>query len=160
MTDASLQEKTAPAGPAFELDGFVPYLFNRIVNRMNRSLTEALRDADLAVPDWRVLAVLRAGRGRSLGELATYTVIEQSTLSRTIDRMQAAGLVIRQSRPGDGRIVDVRLTEAGRRVFERIWPIAEAQCRAALGGIDGDEAQAFVGTLRKVLANVRETPFA
>ncbi len=160
MNDVSLADETAPVSVEFELDGFVPYLFNRIVNRMNRNLTEALREADLTVPEWRVLAVLQAGRGHSLGELATYTVIEQSTLSRTVDRMQAAGLVRRQSRPGDGRIVDVQLTEAGRRVFARIWPIAEAQCRAAMRDVGEDEARAFVGTLRKILANVRETPFA
>lgn len=160
MTNAGLLDETAPGAADFELDGFVPYLFNRIVNRMNRNLTEALRAAGLTVPDWRVLAVLRAGRGHSLGELATYTVIEQSTLSRIIDRLQAAGLVVRRSRPGDGRIVDVALTGAGRRLFERIWPIAEAQCRTALRGIGEDEARAFVGTLRKMLANVRETPFA
>lgn len=156
----SVQLDDQVADDDFQLDGFVPYLLNRITNRLNKNLTDALRDANLTVPQWRVLAVLHAGRGRSLNELSTYSVIDQSTLSRTIDRMEEAGLVGRQRRVSDGRVVGVLLTDEGRALFGRIWPIAEEQCLTALQGIDEDEARAFVRTLRRILENVRETPFA
>ncbi len=156
----SMQLDDQVADDDFQLDGFVPYLLNRITNRLNKNLTDALRAVDLTVPQWRVLGVLHAGRGGSLNEISTYAVIDQSTLSRTIDRMEEAGLVGRRRRVSDGRVVGVLLTEKGQDLFARIWPIAEEQYLNAMQGIDEEEARAFVRTLRRILENVRETPFA
>lgn len=156
----SMQLDDQVADDDFQLDGFVPYLLNRITNRLNKNLTDALRAVDLTVPQWRVLGVLQAGRGGSLNEISTYAVIDQSTLSRTIDRMEEAGLVGRRRRVSDGRVVGVLLTEKGQDLFARIWPIAEEQYLNAMQGIDEEEARAFVRTLRRILENVRETPFA
>jgi MarR family transcriptional regulator, transcriptional regulator for hemolysin len=87
---------SAPGGGEWDglpLDDFVPYLLNRIVARMNRDLVAALRPLGLTQRDWRILAVLSTGDGRTLRELEVYTITPQSTLSRLIDRMVALGLV-------------------------------------------------------------------
>lgn len=159
-SDVKAEEIDDVARDDFALDSFAPYLLNRITHRMNASLLKALREMKLTVPQWRVLAVLWAKDGRSLNELAVYTVIDQSTLSRTIDRMAAKALVERRTRADDQRFVEVWLTDAGRRAFKRVWPIARAQYAMAIEGLDGKELGAFIATLRKILANVRATPFA
>ena len=43
------------------LDDFLPYLVNRISNRLNIDLSEDLRTIGLSLPHWRVLAVLNVG---------------------------------------------------------------------------------------------------
>ena len=106
MSEAEAQLETS-AG--FALDAFIPYLMNRITNRWNRNLAGAMRAAGITTPQWRVLAVLVAGDGRSLTELAVYTVIDQSTLSRTVDRMEEGGLVRRRVRADDGRYTEIHL---------------------------------------------------
>ena len=100
-----------------DLHDFLPYLLNRISNRLNQELLVDLRPLNISVPRWRVLAVLRTGDGRSMGELSAETVIEQSSLSRVIDQMERDRLVERHSSSEDHRIVEVYLTATGRAMF-------------------------------------------
>ena len=87
------------------LDDFLPYVFNRVTNRLNLNLLEVLRPRGITVPRWRVLAVLGARDGRNIGELSAFTIIEQPTLSRVVGQMERDGLV---SRRPDGQDAPAR----------------------------------------------------
>ena len=104
----------------------------------------------------RALAVLSVIDGPLIRELSVYIVAEQSTLSRALDQLAAEGLIHRETDPGDSRATRLFITEAGRATFETLWPrMAEAQARM-FRGIPDEERQAFVGTLQKMLANIRK----
>ncbi|MCP4330188.1 MAG: MarR family transcriptional regulator [Alphaproteobacteria bacterium] len=141
------------------LDDFLPYLLNRISNRLNTDLSEELRTIGVTLPYWRVLAVLHVKDGRSIGELSVYTITEQSTLSRIVDRMAQARLVERRQAPGDARIAEVFMTDAGRATFDRIMPIAMRHYRVAVDGLTEDEHRVLIEALHKVLATVRATEY-
>lgn len=161
MTGADRSEDAAGRLTAgVPLDDFLPYLINRIANRLNFDLAEELRPFGLTQQHWRLLAVLTARDGRTISELSVYTVMPQSTLSRIVDRMEQEGLVAKRSPADDGRVVNVCLTGAGRRAFERILPIALAHYRRALGGLSEAEAATLTALLKRVLANVRRSPYA
>jgi len=148
-----------PLAEGIDLDDFLPYLLNRISNRLNLDLTEELRTIGATLPMWRVLAVLQVLDGRAIGELSVYTVIEQSTLSRIIDRMQQAGLVERRPRPEDGRVIEVFISDEGRDMHARIVPIALKHYRRAIDGLDPAQHDALIDTLHRILDNVRATPY-
>jgi DNA-binding MarR family transcriptional regulator len=56
-------------------------------------------------------------------DLAEVVLQSKSGLSRLIDRMEEAGLVIRQSCPSDGRGINAVMTPAGRHRFRRAAPL-------------------------------------
>jgi DNA-binding MarR family transcriptional regulator len=141
------------------LDDFLPYLLNRISNRLNIDLAEDLREIGVTPQYWRVLAVLHVTEGRSIGELSVYTITEQSTLSRIVDRMAQAGLVERRASPEDARVAEVHLTTAGRETFDRILPVAIGHYRRATAGLDEAEHRNLVDSLHKVLDTIRTTPY-
>ncbi|MBP9183555.1 MAG: winged helix-turn-helix transcriptional regulator [Fuscovulum sp.] len=137
------------------LTNFAPYLMNRIMGRYNASLRDEMAGLGLTTPKMRALAVLTVVEGPLIRELAVYTVTDPSTLSRALDQLQAEGLVRREADAADNRAVRVHVTEAGRAAFEALWPhMAAAQARM-FRGIPEDERRAFVGTLQKMLANIR-----
>ena len=107
----------------------------------------------------RSLAVLSVVDGLLIGELAVYAVVENSTLSRALDGLEAEGLVRRQSDSADSRATRIFLTEEGRTTFDRIWPHMEASYRHMFRGIDKPEMHAFVGTLQTILRNIRKHDF-
>ena len=80
------------------LQQFAPYLMNRIMGRYNATLREDFRRQHRTIPQVRTLAVLSVSDGVTVGDLSVYTVIEQSTLSRTLDSLEAHGLVRREHR--------------------------------------------------------------
>jgi len=159
MSAASTQTGPGELAPGMLLDDFPPYLLNRIVNRINANLGDALKAIGASVQQYRVLAVLIAGNCRSINELAVYTVTEQSTLSKILDRMAAQGLIERQPNSKDGRVVEVCVTADGRAAYDRILPIALAQYEQAVDGLGDEERAQMVETLHRVLENVRRSPF-
>jgi len=141
------------------LDEFLPYLFNRITNRLNQDLLLDLRPLRVSVPRWRVLAVLHAREGRRMGDLSAYTVIEQSSLSRVIDQMERDNLVVRRHHEDDNRIIEVYLTDEGRAMFDQIYPLAFAHYQRAIRGLSDTERETLVTLLHKILANTRKRPY-
>ena len=138
------------------LSNYAPYLMNRIMGRYNASLRAEMADLGLTTPKMRALAVLSVVEGPLIRELSVLTVVEQSTLSRSLDQLQAEGLVRREGDAVDSRAVRVFITEAGRAVFESLWPhMAAAQARM-FRGVPDEERRAFVGTLQKMLHNIRK----
>ena len=138
------------------LTNFAPYLMNRIMGRYNASLRAEMAGLGLTTPKMRALAVLSVVEGPLIRELAVYTVTDPSTLSRALDQLQAEGLIRREVDASDSRAVRVYINDPGRIVFETLWPqMATAQARM-FRGIPEDERRAFVGTLQKMLTNIRK----
>ena len=137
------------------LASYAPYLMNRIMGRYNAALRDEMADLGLTTPKMRALAVLSVVEGPLIRELSVLTVVEQSTLSRALDQLQADALIRRAADLNDSRAVRVFITEAGRATFETLWPhMAQAQARM-FRGVPEEERRAFVGTLQKMLHNIR-----
>ena len=142
----------------FRSDEFVPYLMRRVSERLSKSLAEALKPFDQTPNAWRVLVALASRERASISELAEFTIIDQSTLSRTVARMEEQRLVKRAPSEADGRTVVVSLTEAGQRAFEQMLPIASAQYEWAIRGIPARNVDVMRTTLQQMLNNIRFSP--
>jgi len=138
------------------LNHFAPYLMNRIIARWNSNLAEELREYDLTTAKMRTLAVLSVSASLTINELSVFAVIEQSTMSRTLDSLEEQGYIRRTPRPEDMRIRDVTITEEGRAAFARFWPTMYDALLRMFDGIDEEEYRAFTGTLHKILLNIRK----
>jgi DNA-binding MarR family transcriptional regulator len=141
------------------LDNFAPYLMNRIMGRYNASLRAEMAALGITTPQMRALAVLSVMDGILIGELAVYAVVEQSTLSRALDSLAREGLVERRTDPADSRATRVFLTPEGRIAHERLWPHMARSYVQMFRGIGAEERRAFVGTLQKILHNIRKHNF-
>ena len=159
-----MTDQSAPATPPqslprlgeIGLSNYVPYLMNRIMGRYNASLREEMAALGLTTPKMRTLAVLSVFKGPLIRELAVYSVVEQSTLSRALDQLAAEGLIRREADASDSRATRIFITAAGRAAFEILWPkMAEAHARM-FRGISTEERRVFVGTLQKMLSNIRK----
>lgn len=136
------------------LDAYLPYLLNRAGARIAQSFGEEIRPFGATLQDWRVLAALRERDGRRMGDLAETTSIEMSTLTRLVDNMEKKGLVSRRRDAADARVVVLHVASAGRRLTQRILPIAERYERVALAGFDARETEQLRQALRRLYDNM------
>lgn len=141
------------------LNAYAPYLMNRIMGRYNANLRKQLISLGLTTPKMRALAILSVVDGLLISKLCVYAVVEQSTLSRALDSLEADALVRRETDAEDQRASRIYITRAGREVFDKLWPDMEASYREMFVGISDAEQAAFVATLQKILVNVREHNF-
>lgn len=100
-----------------------------------------------------LLELSRAPEGRLRPvELERRLLLPQSNTSRLIDRMEREGLVQRESCPSDGRGQWVALTDAGRALRERMWPVYRNAIGAHVGQkLDKSEAMTLAGLLQRLL---------
>lgn len=140
-------------------DDFLPYLLNRIVNRHNTSLANDLKKHGVTMAYYRVLCVLAAQKAKTVSELALYTVIEQSTLSKILDRMSEADIIKREINLEDKRIVNIFLTSKGSKAFAKIRPIAQKHYEKSIAGLSDKDHKALLKTLHHILNNLRTSSF-
>ncbi|HZQ01888.1 MAG TPA: MarR family winged helix-turn-helix transcriptional regulator [Reyranella sp.] len=136
------------------LDSYLPYLLNRAGSRIATSFGEEVRPLGATLQIWRVLAALRERDGRRMGDLSETISIEVSTLTRLVDNMERKGLVERRRDRADARAIALYVTAAGRRLTQRIVPIAERYETVALAGFSPREAEVLKKALRRLYANM------
>ena len=136
------------------LDSYLPYLLNRAGSRIATSFSERVRPLGATLQMWRVLAALHEKDGRRMGDLSDTTSIEVSTLTRLVDSMEKKGLVARRRDGKDARAVLLHVAPAGRRLTQRILPIAERYEEVALAGFNAAEADKLKAALRRLYANM------
>ena len=137
------------------LQNFAPYLMNRIMGRYNDSLRTQISELGLTTPKMRALAVLSVKDSLRIGQLATFTVVDHSTLSRALDGMEKDGYVLRLTGPKDNRTTLICITTKGRTVFNSIWPTMAHAYTEMFNDISKNEKRAFVSTLQKILNNIK-----
>lgn len=135
------------------LDDYLPYLMNRVIAQANAKLAAKLADLGLTFQNWRVLLVLSQRGALPVMELARQTVVPQSTLSRVLARMERDGLVARSGGNGDGRVVEVRLSDAGMAAFEKAFPLSVEEEERLLAGFTAAERRAILGVLKRMRVN-------
>jgi DNA-binding MarR family transcriptional regulator len=136
------------------LDSYLPYLLNRAGARIAAAFSEEMRPLGATLQMWRVLAALREQDGRRMGSLSETTSIEVSTLTRLVDNMENKRLVARRRDATDARVVALHVMPAGRRLTQRILPIAERYESVALAGFSAAESQILKAALRRLYANM------
>jgi len=154
---SKLMESTEiPSLGEIGLSRFEPYLMNRIMGRWNANLQERMSTRGLTVVKMRTLAVLSVNSGLTVSQLSVYSVIEQSTLSRSLDGMEDQGFIRREAGKKDGRVREIFITAKGRDAFDVFWPDMFENYNNLFLGIEEPERDAFLKTLNKLLMNIRK----
>ena len=130
------------------------YLMFQTVRRRDQAFAGALETMGLNLPKWRALSVISRLGGCTMNELAEFTTIDRTTLTRTADQLIGADLVSRCGLPGDRRIVRLEMTEKGEAAFETALVEMRGFNRQALEGVSAEDQDHLRGTLRAVLANI------
>ena len=88
-------------------------------------------------------------------EVQSRILLAQYNLCRLIDRLERDGLVRRQPSPEDGRSNLLVITDKGRDLRRRMWPVYAAAIEAHLGSrLSAGEADRLAGLLGKLQAVV------
>ena len=95
----------------------------------------------------RILYELRKCDGMSQKELSDACLIEVTTMSRTLDRLESMGLIKRQNNPECRRSWIISLTEEGKEKADRVSDIFD---------MAEEELNSMCATLEKIENNLNE----
>lgn len=123
-------------------------LLDRASGRGGRSLTQL-----------RTLAVIRRIENCSMKDLALFSGVDRTTLTRAVDQLVRDGLVERWSPAGDRRRVIVSLSPEGEALHSRLVEGALARNAQFAAGLDETQIREAARILQRVLRNLMEDPF-
>lgn len=124
---------------------FALYAASRATTDVYRPLLE---DLGLTYPQYLVMIVLWEHETCSVKDIGYILHLDSGTLSPLLKRLESAGLIKRQRRVEDERVVDITLTDEGRALKGRAADVpAQVSCKF---GIEYDEYTELMGLLKKL----------
>ena len=137
-----------------ELDRFLPYLVNKLAARLSDELAAVYQKRfGITIAEWRLVAHLAEHKNVSIREIFVRVAMDKSKVSRAASRLELSGFVIKTINPADRRLIELQLTAKGRKLFEKIEPLALAYEREALSPLSAQDAETFRGLIYKLLAS-------
>jgi MarR family transcriptional regulator, transcriptional regulator for hemolysin len=125
-----------------------------------RRFEERSRKLALDIVQCRALLVLAENGGVTQQRLSELTGIAPPWLGRTLDRLEAMGLVQRRSRPADRRMWSLAITEDAKPIVQLLWYIVGESLTEALRGLPADEVAILANALERVIGNLSAPPVA
>lgn len=97
-----------------------------------------------------------AGGTISQAAMSERVLIGKSSLSIVVDRMVQRGHIRRQVFPKDRRRVVLKLTPAGQRLWEKVYPLYKAEVDHAFGVIPASKRKALHEGMKQLEMQLRE----
>jgi len=109
-----------------KIDNFVCFALYSAGHAFTRLYKPLLEPLGLTYPQYLVMAVLWEKDDRPVGEIGEKLLLESSTLTPLLKRLEAAGLVRRTRDRVDERVVRIQLTPKGAALKEKAISIPQA----------------------------------
>jgi len=141
MTDSESAGRRGPVSPA---EGPLSFAVFQLARAHRGRAAAMLRAMNLHPGQELLLMQLFDRDAQTQSELLESVGLDHSTISKSVRRMQEAGLLTSERSPDDRRVVIVRLTDKGRAMCEPIsemWAALEAE---STRGLNAHEIEAFI----------------
>ncbi|MBD2836448.1 MarR family transcriptional regulator [Pseudomonas sp. JM0905a] len=86
---------------------------------MTKVYKPLLQELGLTYPQYLAMMVLWEGDGITVGEISNRMLTDPGSLTPLLKRLEAEGLITRTRSSKDERVVELRLTQAGRELQEK-----------------------------------------
>jgi DNA-binding MarR family transcriptional regulator len=130
-----------------------PRLFRAAYLSMHRASESHFTRYGITADQFVVLACLRENDAVMQQDLVRRAASDPSTIRAMLVLLEGRGLVSREPHPADGRAREVRLTDRGRRLCERLWRTSAPIRTQLLAGFSEQETLELLGFLRRVIQN-------
>jgi DNA-binding MarR family transcriptional regulator len=123
---------------------------NLAIRSYDTEMRRLLKPWKLDVARWRILMIAHEHQPVSIGEVADQAIMEPSTVTRAMQRLQFDGLIKISTRSTDQRISEAVLTESGRDVMQRVLKAASRIYHQAFASFDPAETKQLMSLLARV----------
>lgn len=141
----------AATQPVPGLESHLGFWLRLVSNSVSGEFRRRVEARGVTVSEWVVLRSLHGAGPTAQGELTQALGMTKGALSKIVARLEAAGLLARETAAGDARSWLLSLTAAGRRLVPGLAALADANDEAFFGHLGPDERKRLTATLREIV---------
>ncbi len=158
LNNARMNNQQAPAQGFYQpgtyrADTSVGYLMRQVMSSILAEADAQLAVLDLTHAQWMPLFKLAKRECGTAADLARDLEMDPGAMTRSMDRLEAKGLVRRERSCTDRRVVQLMLTEEGKRVADQVPPVLANVLNGHLQGFSQAEWQQLLQFLQRMLDN-------
>lgn len=148
----TLQAEMRQGRPFASLNQEATVALLRTASVVTRAFARLVEPAGLSWAQYNALRIIRGAGRAGIPTLAIRErmIDEGTTITRLLDKLEAAGLIARERSEPDRRQVICHVTDAGRRLLAQLDPKVDALDEAAVGFLSSPRLEAFVVTLDEI----------
>ncbi len=139
---------------ARNLDRSFGFLLHDVSRLLRIEYNRRVRHLGLTRSQWRVIAHLSRNEGSTQTFLADILEIENATLARLLDRLEADGWIERRPSPTDRRAKHLYLTEKPAAIIDAMFRISSQLQRDTLNGMPNAEREHLIDSLLGIKRNL------
>ncbi|RPF33274.1 MarR family winged helix-turn-helix transcriptional regulator [Streptomyces sp. TLI_185] len=132
--------------PSTAIEGPMSYAIFQLARAHRARAAAMLREMDLHPGQELLLMQLLDRDGQTQSELLESVGLDHSTVSKSLRRMQDAGLLVREPAAHDRRVMVVHLTDKGRAMREPLAAMWRALEETSAENLSAQQAESFVRT--------------
>lgn len=153
-----MAKRPSPPHAFYSADTYRPdesagFLMRQVLNLMQAEVDALLEPTGLTNAQWQPLLKLYWGSATTVAELARECRLDTGAMTRTLDRLEAKGLVRRERSETDRRVVNLALTEQGTAAAREIPAALSRMQNEFLRDFSVDEWQQLKDLLRRLREN-------
>jgi DNA-binding MarR family transcriptional regulator len=130
-----------------QLLGYLEALFRRLMLHRKNADEPSL---EISREEIRAMIILDSGERVMMSNLAESLGVPLSTATHTVDRLVAKGLVERNRSEEDRRVVQVQMSEYGRKLQEAFRDKRRVVARSWLEPLSSEEREVFLQLMSKI----------
>ena len=143
------------ARQVLDLHRYVPAFLTSLANKLSSGASSLYREHfGVGVVDWRIMALLAVEPWITAARICSVIGLDKASVSRSVQLLDAKGLV--QARPtmGRGQPQALALTEAGEALHDRIVMVAKERERRLLACLSPQEIETLIDMLARLHHNL------
>ena len=147
-----MQNKIDHPTPVLLLDSYWPYQVTVLADRIARRTTSIVKQHQLNLSQWRVLAAVAETPGRTSVDVVRITPMDKGIVSRATKALLSQGLIRREASQLDGRISHLHMTKQGQSLYSEIMPKVRDVLHQADTHLSIDELQQLTAQLQEMIS--------
>ncbi|MDN3630103.1 MarR family winged helix-turn-helix transcriptional regulator [Vibrio lentus] len=138
----------------FDRQNSFGWMINVVANKASKDFDVELKQHGLSLALWPTLMCLWEEEGITQRDIAAKSKVENSTTTRTLDKLEKLELVERRADPNSRRSFRIYLTEKGKALEEQLVPIPIRLNKELMNELDAEEQQMMIKLLQKMVAAI------
>ncbi|CED57890.1 MarR family winged helix-turn-helix transcriptional regulator [Aliivibrio wodanis] len=138
----------------FDRQSSFGWMVNVVANKASKSFEAELKQHGLTVALWPTMMCLWEEEGVTQRDISEKSKVENSTTTRTLDKLEKLGLVERQADPNSRRSFRIYLTAKGQALKETLLPIPISVNKQMLSSLELNEQKEIIRLLQKMVATI------